>query len=139
MLLEQENSEDVLAFLEQNRERAQTEELLEILQQRSLSTTTRPSSFSDDYISLVSDDEEDVGLKYPKAFELNQSDFPTGLDYVKSFVKETRALHRGDVHNEERKAQSLGKVFTTESLQPECFRAKFKESELFMTAMVPVL
>jgi hypothetical protein len=55
-------------------------------------------------------------LKYPRAFELNQADFPTGLDYVKSFVKETRTIHRGDVHNEERKAQSLGKVFTTESL-----------------------
>lgn len=115
MLLENENSEDVLAFLEQHRERAQTEELLEILQQRSLSTT-RPSSFSDDFNSLVSDDEEDVGLKYPKAFELNPTDFSSGLDYVKSFVKETRVMHRGDVHNEERKAQSLGKVFTTESL-----------------------
>ena len=32
MLLENENSEDVLAFLDQHRERARTEELLEILQ-----------------------------------------------------------------------------------------------------------
>jgi hypothetical protein len=32
MLLANENNEDVLAFLEQHRERAQTEEMLEILQ-----------------------------------------------------------------------------------------------------------
>ena len=138
MLLEKEDNEDVLAFLEQHRERARTEELLEILQQRSLSTT-QASSLSDDFASLGSDEEEDVGLKYPRAFELSQADFQTGLDYVKSFVKETRAMHRGDVHNEERKSKSLGNVFTTESLQPECFRAKLSDTELYLTAMIPVL
>lgn len=104
MLLEKEDNEDVLAFLEQNRERAQTEELLEVLQQRSLSTAYASSTQSTDSIPFVSDDEEDIGLKYPRAFELSQTDFATGLDYVKSFVKETKMLHRGDVHNEERKS-----------------------------------
>lgn len=63
----------------------------------------------------------------------------TGLDYVKSFIKEAKLLHRGDVHNEERRAKSLGNVFSTESLQPDCFRAKFGTADVFLTAMVPVL
>ncbi len=71
---------------------------------------------SEDLVPDVSDDDEDAGLKFPKAFELNLGDFATGLDYVKRFVKETRTMHRGDVHNEERKAKSLGNVFTTENL-----------------------
>ena len=128
----------MVAFLEQNRSRSRTEELLENLQQRSLCTDLSFNS-TEDPASSLSDDEDDEGLKYPTAFALNLDDFTTGLDYVKSFVKETKKMHRGDVHNEERKAKSLGNVFTTENLHPECFRAKFTSSEVFLTAMVPVL
>ena len=58
-----------------------------------------------------SDDEKDIGLLRPKAFDLDIKDYSTGLEYVKSFVNEVRVLHRGDVHNEERRAKSLGNTY----------------------------
>jgi len=48
MLLDQEDNEDVVAFLEQQRLRARTEEILENLQQHSLSTKYTSACVSDD-------------------------------------------------------------------------------------------
>jgi hypothetical protein len=52
----------------------------------------------------------------PKAFKLKPSDFKQGIDYVKSFIKEARILHRSDANNEERRAKSLSIVHQTENL-----------------------
>ena len=49
------------------------------------------------------DDELDLGLVKPKALDLDKASFESGAEYVRSFVRETRQLHRGDVKNEERK------------------------------------
>lgn len=138
MLLAQENVEDVQAFIEQERSRHHTEELLESLHKKSLSTAPNTSE-SDGTGSESSDDEEDFGLKCPIAYKLEESEFESGLDYVKSFVSELKKLHKSDVHNEERKAQSLGRVYHTQNLQPECFRGKLSAESLFLTAIIPVL
>lgn len=69
MFLAQENTEDVLAFIEQERSRHHTEELLESLHRKALSTAPN-SSESEGTDSESSDDEEDFGLKCPVAFKL---------------------------------------------------------------------
>lgn len=43
------------------------------------------------------------------------------------------------MHNEERKSKSLGNVYTTENMQPSCFRGKLNPDKLFLTAIVPIL
>lgn len=65
-------------------------------------------------------------------------DFQSGMEYVKSFVKETRVLHRGDACNEERRAQSLGYNYLSENLQPECLRDQLKSDSLYLTAVIPI-
>ena len=50
--------------------------------------------------------------------DLDPAKFEWGMEYVKSFVKETRILHRSDAHNEERKAQSLSYAYQSDNLQP---------------------
>ena len=42
------------------------------------------------------EDEDELGSTEPEAFKLDPSDFASGLEYVKSFVKETRKKHISD-------------------------------------------
>jgi hypothetical protein len=82
---------------------------------------------------LESEDEDtDPGLRRPKALDLNPNDFATGMEYVKSFVKEVRKLHRSDAHNDSRRADSLGHAYFTENLQPQALRAPLTAESLYL-------
>jgi hypothetical protein len=133
MLLEKQNEEDVKSFLEQEKKRIRSVELLKHIQ------TAAQSSNCEFVADELSDDETDPGLKRPKALDLNPKDFSSALDYVKSFVSETRILHRSDANNEERRAKSLGHVYHSENLQAECFRKQLTPQNLYLTAIIPIL
>ena len=93
------------------------------------------------------EDEDELGSTEPEAFKLDPSDFANGLDYVKSFVKETRKKHISDQRNEVRRRESLGYSFKTENLQPRSFRKALvdkrnkplKGDAYYLTAIVPIL
>jgi hypothetical protein len=80
--------------------------------QKISSNQTQASTNSE---SCSSDEEVDPGLRRPKAFLLDPKSFDSGLDYVKAFIREAKKLHHTDPHNEERKAQALGKCYYTEN------------------------
>ena len=69
-----------------------------------------PESFSDEE-SAPDHLDEDPGLCRPQALDLDPRAFPSGLDYVKSYIKEVRAIHKSDVRDEERKTQTLSCVY----------------------------
>lgn len=133
------NQEDVKTFLESEKARLDSVELLKHMHLQT-SLMKGPDQANDICDSGTTDDDEtDIGLRRPKALDLQQKDFPTGMDYVKRFIKETRVLHRGDAHNDERKAQSLGAVFQSDNKQPESLRGHLTPEELYLTAMIPIL
>lgn len=92
-----------------------------------------------DYECGVEDDELDAGLRRPVSLDLEVSSFASGYEYVKSFVKETRILHKGDAQNDDRRSKSLGHVYHSHNLQPVCLRDRLQSECLYLTAIVPIL
>jgi len=58
---------------------------------------------------------------------------------VKSYIRETRLLHKSDFRDEERKTQTVSCVYESQCLQPRCLSQKLTEDSLYLTAIVPVL
>lgn len=91
--------------------------------------------------------EDELGSMEPEAMRLRPEDFDKGTDYVKSFINETRKLHRSDARNEQRRRESLGYSFKTENLHPAAFRKPLVDKSskphpgavYHLTAMVPIM
>lgn len=92
-------------------------------------------------------DEEELGSTLPQAFHLQPEDYKSNQDYVSSFVREIRKLHKSDARNEVRRKESLGFSFKTENLQARAFNTPLvtKDNEwhtgksYYLRAMVPIL
>jgi len=83
----------------------------------------------------VIEDEEDFRV----LLGLDESDFSSTYDYIATFYKIMKKLHKDDKINEEARKESLGNIFHTQNLHPTAFRSPFSPSSCHIKALVPVL